>query len=149
MAQPTHISAPLHLTTLQNSTTYLLADFYADWCGPCKQVAPFFSQLASQNTIPGSLGFVKINVDEQPEIASKYSIRTIPTFILFKNGKIDQTINAANPNALRAAVQKVKAELAAATPKEAPKEEQKPVEEKTVSGSYGLTGGSSWKMSLN
>jgi thiol-disulfide isomerase/thioredoxin len=75
MAQPTTITAPLHLTTLAGSTAYLLADFYADWCGPCKQVAPFFSQLATQNTIPGSLGFVKINVDDQPEIASKYSIR--------------------------------------------------------------------------
>jgi thioredoxin 1 len=81
---------------------------------------------------------------------------SIPTFILFKNGKVEQTINAANPAALRAAVQKVKTELEAA--KEAPKpeartaevKEDKPVAgEKTVSGSYGLSSGNSWKMSLN
>ncbi|KAF2489890.1 thioredoxin-like protein [Lophium mytilinum] len=76
MAAPTHITAPLHLTTLTGSTTYVLADFYADWCGPCKTIAPFFSQLSTQNTVPGGLAFVKINVDEQPEIAQKYSIRT-------------------------------------------------------------------------
>ncbi|KAF2806487.1 thioredoxin-like protein [Mytilinidion resinicola] len=152
MATPTQITAPLHLTTLAGSTTYVLADFYADWCGPCKTIAPFYSQLSTQNTVPGSLAFVKINVDDQTELASKYSIRTIPTFILFKNGKVEQTLNAVNPNALKAIVQKVKAELAAEAKKAEAKKAEAPkevVEEKTVSGSYGMTGGNGWKTSLN
>ena len=64
----------------------VVVDFWAEWCGPCKQIAPVLEELS------GSLGskvkIVKLNVDESPSIASKYGIQSIPTLMIFKNGKM-------------------------------------------------------------
>ena len=69
-----------------------VVDFYADWCGPCKQIAPKFEQLSTK--FP-SVNFVKVNVDEAKEIASKYSVRAMPTFLFFKNGtKVNEVVGA-------------------------------------------------------
>ena len=68
---------------LQSTKTVLL-DFYADWCGPCRMVSPFVDQIAEEN--PQHL-VGKINVDEQPELAQKFGVMSIPTLILFENGK--------------------------------------------------------------
>ncbi len=63
----------------------VFADFYAEWCGPCKMVSPILEELAMEYK---EISFYKVNVDENPDVATEYSIFSIPTFIIFKNGKI-------------------------------------------------------------
>ena len=67
---------------------YIFAYFTATWCGPCKMVAPIFERLAetSQTKAYENVGFVKIDIDDGDEIARKYNIRSVPTFILFVDG---------------------------------------------------------------
>ncbi|AHI52488.1 thioredoxin [Spiroplasma culicicola] len=69
-------------TQISQGTT--LVDFYADWCGPCKMLAPIFEQVSTENT---NTAFVKVNTDELGEIANKYEVRSIPTIIKFENGQ--------------------------------------------------------------
>ena len=68
------------------STSPVVVDFWAEWCGPCRMIAPALEEIS------GSLGakikIVKLNVDENPEISQKYGIRSIPTLMLFKDGKL-------------------------------------------------------------
>ena len=66
--------------------TPVLVDFYADWCGPCKQQAPILKQLTDR--VGDKVRVVKINVDKAQAAANKYQVRSIPTMILFKQGKI-------------------------------------------------------------
>ena len=61
----------------------VLVDFYADWCGPCKMMSPVIDQMAEENE---SVKFGKINVDENPDLAEKYNVMSIPTIIVFKAG---------------------------------------------------------------
>ncbi len=62
----------------------ILVDFYADWCGPCKMLAPIIEELAKENE---SIKFVKVNVDQHEDLAREYGIMSIPTVILFENGE--------------------------------------------------------------
>ena len=64
----------------------VFVDFWAEWCGPCRMTAPVIEELA--NDYDGKVKFVKVNVDEANDIAAKYSIFSIPTLILFRNGEI-------------------------------------------------------------
>ncbi len=71
----------------------VLVDFWAVWCGPCRMIAPTIEELAGE--YEGKLKVVKLNTDENPDIASKYKIMGIPTLIFFKNGeKVDQMVGA-------------------------------------------------------
>lgn len=67
-----------------NNEKAVLIDFWAEWCGPCKMIAPILDEAADE--YEGKLSIVKVNVDENPNIAQKFGIRSIPTLILFKNG---------------------------------------------------------------
>ncbi len=71
---------------LINSDKPVLVDFYADWCGPCKQMPPILKEVKSE--LKESVRIIKVNVDKNPMIASKYQIRNIPTVIIFKNGEV-------------------------------------------------------------
>lgn len=62
----------------------VFVDFYADWCGPCKMTEPIIHGISEEMK---NVKFVKVNVDENPDLASEYSVFSIPTFIVFKNGK--------------------------------------------------------------
>lgn len=79
---------------------------YADWCGPCKMIAPTFESLATKFSKPGKITFCKVNTDNQQSIASAHGVRAMPTFLIFKSGSVIETIQGANPPALTAAVEK-------------------------------------------
>lgn len=73
----------------------VLVDFWAEWCGPCKTIAPALDEIATEMT--GKVTIAKINIDENPETPMKYGVRGIPTLILFKNGQVAATKIGALP----------------------------------------------------
>ena len=64
----------------------VLVDFWAEWCGPCKMIAPALEEIAQQ--FAGKVTVVKVNIDENPSMPAKYGVRGIPTLIIFKNGQV-------------------------------------------------------------
>ena len=78
----------------------VLIDFWAEWCGPCRQLGPIIDELAEE--LSGKVKIMKMNVDESPETPTKFAIRGIPTMILFKNGeKLDMKVGALPKAALK------------------------------------------------
>ena len=79
----------------------VLVDFWADWCGPCKMVAPVVEELASE--YDGTVKFAKVDVDANPVTAGKYGVRSIPTLLIFKDGKpVGQVVGAVPKQVLEA-----------------------------------------------
>lgn len=89
------------------SSIPVVVDFYADWCGPCKMIAPIIEQLSGE--YEGRVKIGKVNTDENRGVASKYSIMSIPTILFIKDGKVVDTAVGAMPKA--ALEQKIKAML--------------------------------------
>lgn len=81
---------------IKNSDKTVLLDFYADWCGPCRMVGPIVEEIAEEN--PQFL-VGKINVDEEPELASEYGVMSIPTLVVLKNGEVVSKSTGARPKA--------------------------------------------------
>lgn len=79
---------------VMNSDKPVLLDFWAPWCAPCRVVVPIIEEIAGERP---DIRVGKINVDEQPELASEFSIMSIPTLVVMKNGKIVQQISGARP----------------------------------------------------
>ena len=77
-----------------NSDKPVLLDFWAPWCAPCRMVVPIIEEIAGERP---DIRVGKINVDEQPELASEFSIMSIPTLVVMKNGKIVQQVSGARP----------------------------------------------------
>ena len=92
-------SATLHLTeqnfdeALTANQGLMMVDFWAEWCGPCRAIAPVLEDLTRESA--GTVTLAKVNVDENPGLAARYGIRSIPTILLVKQGKVaDQVIGA-------------------------------------------------------
>ena len=82
-----------------NSDKPVLVDFYADWCGPCKMIAPYLDELADE--FAGKVTVAKLNVDQNGQAPMKYGVRGIPTMILFENGEQKEVIVGADPAKIR------------------------------------------------
>lgn len=93
-------------TEVINSALPVLVDFYADWCGPCKMMAPLVAQLSE--VFDGKCKVGKCNTDENPALTREFNIMSIPTFILFKDGAaVDTLIGAVSKNELEAKIKQV------------------------------------------
>ncbi len=93
-------------TEVINSEKPVLVDFWAPWCGPCKALGPVIEEISNDFVDRVKVG--KVNVDENPEISMKFGIRSIPTLLVFKNGKVqDQIIGAVPKSEIEKALEKV------------------------------------------
>ncbi|KAL8290892.1 hypothetical protein RB597_008924 [Gaeumannomyces tritici] len=101
-----HIESTAQWRQVLGSSSVVITDFYADWCGPCKMIAPTFESLSTKFSKPNKIAFCKVDVDSQREIAQQYSVSAMPTFLILRNGTVIDTIRGANPPALTAAVEK-------------------------------------------
>jgi thioredoxin len=93
-----------------SSSRAVLVDAWAEWCGPCRMIAPVLDQLAAESD--GRYKIAKLNVDENPRTAAQFNIRSIPTMLIFKNGKlVDQIIGAQPKHAIAARLAKACLEI--------------------------------------
>ena len=91
----THVTDASFEQDVLKSDGPVLVDFWAEWCGPCRMIAPALEEIAKE--MGGKLTVAKVNIDENPNTPTKYNVRGIPTLILFKNGQIAGTKVGALP----------------------------------------------------
>jgi len=84
-----HVTDDSFETEVLNSSDPVLVDYWAEWCGPCKMIAPILDEIASEYT--GRIKVAKLNIDDNPQTPPRYGIRGIPTLMLFKNGSVEAT----------------------------------------------------------
>ncbi|ROT37228.1 DUF1000-domain-containing protein [Sodiomyces alkalinus F11] len=103
-ASITQIESKAQFDSLIKETAIVVCDFYADWCGPCKAIAPFFQKLSETAAGVPSVRFIKVDTEANRDIAATYSVTALPTFIVFQNGKVLERIQGADPRKLQQVV---------------------------------------------
>jgi thioredoxin 1 len=97
MGAPVPVTQANFKQVVEDSKIPVLVDFWAEWCGPCRMVAPVIDELSKE--YEGKVAFAKVNVDENAPLSSRYGIMSIPTLIVFKNGKPAQQVVGFRPKA--------------------------------------------------
>jgi thioredoxin 1 len=105
LSTPVHVTDSTFQQTVLESDVPVLVDFWAEWCGPCKMIAPYLEQVARD--FGGKIKIAKLNVDQNPRVSQQYDIRSIPTFITFKNGRQIARQSGASQPLVRDMIQKV------------------------------------------
>ena len=89
-ADITHLSDNTFDETVGGADTPVLIDFWAEWCGPCKMIAPTLEEIATEHK--GKLRIAKLNVDDNPAVAMRFNVMSIPTLIVFKGGEVEKRL---------------------------------------------------------
>jgi thioredoxin 1 len=95
MAEISDVTDATFESEVLKSATPVLVDFWAEWCGPCKAIAPIIKEIADDNG--DKLKVVKINIDDSPQTPGTYGIRSIPTILMFKDGQVVSQLTGARP----------------------------------------------------
>ncbi|MEG2377919.1 MAG: thioredoxin [Clostridia bacterium] len=95
MSNATVVTKSNFESVVMSSDIPVLVDFWATWCGPCQMLSPVINELASEYS--GRVSVCKVDIDEEPELTSKFGIMSVPAVFLFKNGKTVATISGARP----------------------------------------------------
>ena len=98
MSEPVHVTDAEFEEVVLKSSTPVIVDFWAPWCGPCRMVAPILDKIAKD--MGDKVKVAKVNTDENTEWAGKYGVRGIPTMLFIKNGEVQQTQVGALPEAM-------------------------------------------------
>ncbi len=108
MSHPIAITDDTFEAEVIKSDIPVLVDFWAEWCGPCKMIAPIVEELA--NEMDGKVKFAKLDVDTNPKTATNYGIRGIPTMLIFNDGKpVDQVVGAVPKSVLKSRIEEAMA----------------------------------------
>ncbi|MCY7412012.1 MAG: thioredoxin, partial [Salinibacterium sp.] len=95
MSTATDVTDATFAEVVLNSEDTIMVDFWAEWCGPCRAVSPILDQIAAEHA--DKIKIVKLNVDENPEMAQKYQITSIPAMKVFRGGEVVKTVIGAKP----------------------------------------------------